>query len=256
MHLNPQVISGCFYLDSSVVLSEILEQNQSRMSKFRDDINRFNIACYVSDSVAKECNDKIDKTTDFLGNTLNKVIVAYLEGIRTQPRDLNTAKPSNNDLGTLEKAFLTINQSAREFDLISDPFQAIEEWVVAQLDKEITKPTGICLNDLVKSLILMVLMEINRLQSDFEKIVDMESKYAKRSSQKPDQTMIDMLVGAGVHRADADHISVVGVHNKIGTDKAIFLTFDYRSILLMQSKIRILTGVECCDPIYGLSHLR
>jgi hypothetical protein len=254
--LNPQAVSGCFYLDSNVIFSDILEQNKSRIKKFKDDVANFNITCYVSQTVADECKNKIDKTADFLGNTLNQIIVTYLEGIRTSPRDLKVTAPSNDDLKTLQDAFLTINQNAREFDLISDPLQAVEEWVVVELDKEVVKPTGITLNNFILSLTMMVLMKVNNLQADFEKLVEMESDYVKKSSENPDQTIINKLVAEGVHRPDADHISVVGVHNSHHTDKAIFLTLDYKSIILRWVKIRKLTGIECSDPIYGLSHLR
>lgn len=251
-----QPISGCFYLDSSIVFSEVLEQNKPRMDKFKGDVNNHNITCLVSTSVIEECQGKIEKTTDFLGSTLKDVLVAYLEGIRTTPRDLSSTKPSNEDLHVLQEAFLTVKQTAREFDLISDPFQAIEEWVVSKLDKEIEKPKGSFLSDFVLALTGTILKEINSLQSDFERLVELEDDYITQSDQKTDAGTIDTLVGIGVHRPDADHISVIESHRRNKGGKAIFLTFDYKSILLKSGKIRKVNNIECCDPIYGLSYLR
>lgn len=253
--MSRNAISGCFYLDSCVVLSEILGQHSARMTKFKKDVKEYEITCYVSESVMKECEGKIKKTTDFLGGILKDVIIVYLEGIRS-PRKLDTAKVSNDDLHRIKEAFLTVNQTAREFDLITDPFQAVEEWIVEKLEREIAKPKGITLDEFVASLTATILDEINKLQSDFERIVELEADYITKSNQTPDPQVAQILVQNGIHQPDADHISVVASHQKNVGEKVIFLTFDYKSILLKWDRIRRVSNIICCDPIYGLSHLR
>lgn len=253
--MSHHTISGCFYLDSCVVLSEILRQHGSRMAKFKKDVKEYGITCYVSESVIKECESKIKKTTDFLGGILKNVIVVYLEGI-TSPRKLDNAKVSNDDLHKIKEAFLTVNQTAREFDLITDPFQAVEEWIVEKLEKEIVKSKKITLAEFVTSLTATILQEINKLQSDFERIVELEADYITKSNQMPDPQVAQILVKNGIHQPDAGHISVVASHQKNVGGKAVFLTFDYKTILLRWDIIRRISDVICCDPIYGLSHLR
>jgi hypothetical protein len=239
------------------VLSDVLGQNKSRMDKFKNDVKNYGISCLVSKTVQNECEDKIKRTTDFLGNTLKDVLVAYLEGVRGPTRDLTSAKPSNNDLHIIEEAFLTINQSAREFDLFSDPFQAIEEWIVTSLDSEVTKMSEVSLSDFVQRLTATVLKEITQLLSDFETLVELEGDYVMKSSEIPDPVAIGNLLTIGIHQSDAAHISSVKSHVRHTGQNAIFITFDYRSILLKGARaLTQASGIVCCDPIYGLSHIR
>lgn len=238
-----------------MIFSEILGQNKTRMDKFRRDVSHFNVTCYVSETVALECREKIERTTDFLGNVLSNIVTTYLEGTPRQ-RDLTVVKPSNRDLHVLKEAFLTINQNVRHLDLITDPFQAVEEWIVTELEREITKPSGICLQDVILLLTTEILRGINDLQSDFERIVDLEADYVRRSLLQPDQPMINLLVANGLHRADATHISVVVSHVRSRLGEAVFVTFDYVSIIMKWKAILKVAGVVCCDPIYGVSHLR
>lgn len=253
--MSKNAISGCFYLDSCVLLSEILRQNESRMAKLRADVKNHDIACYVAEGVTKECKDKIKETTDFLGDIFKKTIVAYLEGPLSK-RNLSQSKPSNADLHIMRDAFLAINSNARQFDLISDPFQAIEEWIVVELEKELAKPTGKSLEDLLVSLTATTLKEITNLESDFERIVEFEAEYVKKSNQVPDKAMSDLLFSKGIHNPDCIHISVAFGHCNRTREKAVFLTFDYRTIIRRWFIIKRLSGVMCCDPIYGLSYLR
>jgi len=254
--LSLHSVSGCFYLDSCIVLSEILGRNKARMDKLRNDVENYNIDCYIPQSVIDECEKKIKDTIDFLGNILRNVIVVYLEGVRTKERDLSSTKPSNEDLHILEKAFLTISQTIRQFDLITDPFQAVEEWVVEKLDKEIANPTEISLNDFIRRLTAIILREINKLKSDFERLVELEADYISKSNLAPDPKIVNDLVNIGIHKPDADHISTIESHRKNRGTYAVFLTFDYRTIILNRFRIERVSAIICCDPIYGLSYLR
>ena len=247
-------------MDSCVVLSEILGDNKTRMEKFKQDVNNHNINCYVSSSVVTECDYLIKKTINFLDFVLKNVIVTYLEGIRTKPRDLGVTQVSNEDLHIVKEAFMEVNQAARRFDLITDPFQAVEEWLVEKLDKEVEKSKRGMLGDFVVLLTAAILEEINKMQSDFETLVDLEASYITKSTHSPDRPIIDLLLQNGIHTTDAVHISVVESHQRANSSRAVFLTFDYKTILLnwarIQSADNRLKNIVCCDPIYGLSYLR
>jgi len=258
--LSKSTIQGCFYLDSCVVLSEVLGQNKTRMGKFKQDVRKHGINCYVSPSVVTECEYLIKNTINFLDFVLKRVVIVYLEGITTKPRDLNTAQVSNEDLHLTKEAFMTVNQTARQFDLLTDPFQAIEEWLVEKLDAEVEKTKKGVLGDFVISLTATILEEITKLESAFETLVDLEASYISKSTQSPCRPIVDLLVQNGIHTADAVHISVVESHQRSHHNKAVFLTFDYKTILLKWTNIQRsesrLRSIFCCDPIYGLSHLR
>lgn len=156
----------------------------------------------------------------------------------------------------MRDAFLVINSNARHFDLISDPFQAIEEWIVVELEKELAKPTGKSLEDFLVLLTSTILKEITSLENDFERIVEFEAEYVKKSDQNPDAAMSALLSANGIHYPDCEHISVAFTHYNKTRQKAVFLTFDYRTIILHWFRIKSFSGVVCCDPIYGLSCLR
>ena len=230
------------------------------MGKFKQDVQKHRINCYVSPSVVTECEYLIKNTINFLDFVLKKVLVVYLEGITTKPRDLDSTQVSNEDLRTIKEAFMTVNQTARQFDLITDPFQAVEEWFVEKLDTEVEKTKKRMLGDFVVSLTATILEEITKLESAFETLVDLEASYISKSTQSPYRPVVDLLVQNGIHTADAVHISVVESHQRSQHHKAVFVTFDYKTILLKWTDIQRfesrLRSIVCCDPIYGLSHLR
>lgn len=94
-------ISGCFHLDSCVILAEILSEYQSRMEKFRKDVSAFAIPCYVSESVQKECREKLERNTNFVGDIFRKMVEAYLQGVSVQRKNLSLP-PSYEDIKILE----------------------------------------------------------------------------------------------------------------------------------------------------------
>jgi hypothetical protein len=261
--VSEQPITGCFFLDSCVVLSEILGDNPTRMKKFKADVTRHNISCYFSNSVAQEIEDKTNRTTKFLEFVLRDVIIKYLEGIIFKPRELSTSEISNEDLRTLQYAFLTVNHAARDFDLLDDPFLAIEEWVIERLEKEVEKPKKLNVSEFVISITAKILEAITKLSSDIENYLEFENSYFNRSSEEPDESVTKLLINQGkqsLQKQDAVNISVIRTFQNKSRNNAVFLTFDYCSILLkwevFQDKNPELVDINCCDPIYGLSFLR
>lgn len=55
----------CFFLDSCVALAEILDENREVMEKFKTDVQKRGISCYLSDSVAAECDRKLSFSQTF-----------------------------------------------------------------------------------------------------------------------------------------------------------------------------------------------
>ena len=233
------------------------------MKKFKQDVTNHNISCYFSDSAAKECENKINKTTNFLGHVLRNVIIKYLEGIFLKPRDLATSRISNEDLKTLQYAFLTVNNASRDFDLLNDPFQAIEEWVIEKLENEIEKPNKAVVSDFVVFITAKILEAIAKLNSDLENYLEFENAYFTRNNQEPDENIIKLLRNQeklSLSKQDALNISEISTYQNNNKQKAVFLTFDYSSILIrwetLQDRNPELMSIDCCDPIYGLSFLR
>jgi hypothetical protein len=261
--LSKEPITGSFFLDSSVVISEILGENETRMCKFKQDVNRHNISCFFSDSVATEIEEKINKTIKFLEFVLKDVIIKYLEGIILKPRDLSKSEISNEDLKTLQYAFLTVNRAARDFDLLNDPFQAIEEWVIEKLEKEVEKPKKTFVSDFILFITAKIIEAITKLNSDLENYLEFENGFFNRYSEGTDETITKILINQGkysIKKQDALNISIISTYQNKTNNKAVFLTFDYSSILLfweiLQDRNPEIMKIDCCDPIYGLSFLR
>lgn len=248
-------VSGCFYVDSCVIFSEILGQNQQKMKKLRKDVLANKIDCYISESVDDEVAEKIQRTINFLGNILKETIIVYLEDSITNPRDLMTIKPTNNDIHILKEAFLAINVNIRHLNLVTDPFRMVEEWLVEKFDDEISKKSKQTIGMIIIFLTKIILQEIVKINSNYERIVKLEADYIRNSNQTPDSYINAELQRLGIHRPDSDHISVMKSHFSNTTENAIFLTLDF-GIIRKWELIKNYCDIIVCDPIYGLSHLR
>ncbi len=248
-------ISGCFYVDSCVILSEILGQNQQKMKKLRKDILTNGIDCFISKSVADEVTEKIQSTSNFLGNILKETIIVYLEDSITNPRDLTSINPTNNDLHILKEAFLTVNINIKYLNLITDPFRMVEEWLVEKFDDEISKNTKQTIGNIIINLTKIILQEVVKINMNYERIVQLEANYIHNSNQTPDNNTNRELQTLGIHRPDSDHISVIKSHFINTKENAIFLTLDF-GIIKKWNLIKNVFDIIVCDPIYGLSHLR
>ncbi|MEM0356963.1 MAG: hypothetical protein QXL77_01105 [Candidatus Bathyarchaeia archaeon] len=257
----PHGVHGCFYLDACVILADILQESryQKRIDKLKKDVHKYNITCYVSNSVEEECKTKIEKTVDFIDNVLRKTIIIFLEKGPYQQRELDKCKISNEDLHLLNDAFLTLmkSQSSKKGQSpLMDPIRAIEEYVVIKMEEEIEKNSQITLSEFIKRITALILKETTRIKSEFQRLILFEGDYITRSDQKEDPLVTAKLVqSAKIHYDDAVHISIVASHKK-EKGEAVFLTFDYHSILSKHNEIRKICDVVCCDPIYGLSYLR
>lgn len=248
-------IDGCFYLDSCVILAEILMEYQSRMDKFRKDVLSYAIPCYVSASVQKECEEKLEKNTNFVGDTFKKMTEAYLEGIKAQRKSLSSP-PTYEDIRILEDMFILLYQNLKPLDILQSPLQVIEEWVVQFLEREISRPTALSLQVFINRMIGLYLMKMTNIATAYEQLVVYEQKYVKRSTATPEKNDIDSLAGVGIHSPDADHIASAAKHKKDTGKETAFLTFDYKSIIQMKYEVQKLIEITCCDPIYGINHLR
>lgn len=254
----PYSVQGCFYLDACVILADILQESryQKRINKLKNDVRKYNITCYVSNSVEEECKTKINNTVDFIDNVLRKTIIIFLEKGPYQQRELDKCKISNEDLHLLNTAFLTLMKSGKKVGPLTDPIRAIEEYIVIKIEEEIEKNSQITLLEFIKKITALILKETTRIKSEFQRLIIFEGDYITRSEQKEDPLITAKLEqSAKIHHDDAVHISIVASHKK-EKGEAVFLTFDYNSILSKHDEIRKICEVVCCDPIYGLSYLR
>jgi hypothetical protein len=234
------------------------------MTKFKVDVHAHHITCHLSTSVVSECDYKIKQTLDFLDKILKSDLIYALEhptGSSSTTKDLNKTPINSSDISIVEETFMEITNASYSYNALRDPIRAIEEWLIEQMDKDVDNSKPPMLSKFLNDLTSSVLKEINRINAIYESLVEFETDYIKKSTQPNDSTTASFLVNCGLEPSDAKHISVVKSHIKNCGNKAVFLTFDYDTILNKWKHLKDtfsiqLKDVDCCDPIYGLNHLR
>jgi len=224
------------------------------MNKFKNDIEQNSIPCYISNSVKRELEGKIEDTLKFLGETLKELIKYYLEGGKKR-RGLPLNSPLNSDdIISLEKFFIRIHsRRGRGIETLPAPAYAIEEWVVSFLNEKIMEGERINIDEFLTELTQTLLVASANIESRYEELITFEREYIKESNEVPDKAVIDSLRNIGIHDPDATHIASAEKH--IATEPTVFITNDYGTILNRQAEIRRLVNLFCCDPIYGVYHL-
>lgn len=147
-------------------------------------------------------------------------------------------------------------QSLKPLDILQSPLQAIEEWVVQFLEKEIPRTTALSLEAFINKMIGIYLMKMTNVEGAYELLVVFEQRYVKKSTDVPERDDIASLASMGIHSPDDEHIAAAAKHKKDTSEETAFLTFDYKSIIQLKYGIQKLLGITCCDPIYGINHLR
>ena len=66
-----------------MVFAEILGENTDIMAKFKLDMQRRSISCYISPSVVAECTRKLDFTEKFFDNVFRTFAVGHFNSARS-----------------------------------------------------------------------------------------------------------------------------------------------------------------------------
>jgi len=256
--LNPLTSTGCFFLDTNIIVSEILQEHNPRIEKLKHDSELHEIPCYISDSVKEETYDKIEETCNFLGNIVREAIKYSLEESRNQRRVSLDSPMTSEDLKALEETFSLLHGSARATRVsLESPIALVEEWAITFLGEKLGKGESINVAQFLIELSKKVLATTSSIEDPYDEIVEFERSFVKTKVIVPDSSIINALDSIGIHEPDNVHIASAFFHQtKIG-EKTVFCTLDYSSILskrdLMWNQLNI--RIECRDPLYALYHL-
>jgi rRNA maturation endonuclease Nob1 len=221
------------------------------MSKFKSDIARGPnvVQCLISESIKKECDDKIKQTTDFLGQTLSHSIKVALE----ERRKVNPNSPlTYEDILALENVFMAWRLSSRGGPIVS-AIEAIEEWAITFLGEKINQRSDIDIQRFLLELTMKILNLIAEIQNPYDELISFEKGFIKKTNEIPDPHALNMLIQIGVHVIDATHIAVAVNYVSKG-ERVAYVTTDY-GILNKREEIREKVGITCCDPVYAIYHL-
>lgn len=246
---------GCFFLDSCVLISEILNENNPRIRKLKNDAQSHHIPCYFSNSVEKEIQDKVIATTDFLGNALKDTILIHLEDSRNKRGISVTDSVNNDDIKALEELFNGFRGAVRTIGSLPNPLILVEEWVISYLADNLNKRASIGIADFVKELVKSVLKLTVEIQNSLDFFITFERGFVKKKSVPFDSRISTSIEKLGIHSPDSDHIAGAIANQCITSQKTIFVTIDFNTILNKRDVIQKNHRIECCDPLYAFHHL-
>jgi len=255
--LQSLTLSGCFFIDSNIILSEILKQNKPRIDKFKRDVDFHGIPCYISESAKRECDTKIETTLNFLGTIIRESIKLALEESRRNRRISITSPISSDDIIALEKSFSTLHGATRAIQLpLFSPIQIVEEWAVAFLGEKLEQGVSIDIRQFLVELVKKLLALTSSIEDPYDELVTFERRFAKKINVVVDASIVDLLDrGMGIHEPNATHIASAISHQTNSNEKTVFVTLDFGSIIRRQDEIKRLLNIVCCDPLYAIYHL-
>jgi hypothetical protein len=247
---------GCFFLDTCILISEILNENNPRIQKLKKDAAFHDVRCYVSDSVEKETEKKVKETTDFLGNAIKDTLCIHLVESR-KGRKIPIPDPmTNDDIKALEELFYGFQTAVRKSGIaLPNPLSSIEEWVISYLSEKLDEGRKIGIDEFAVDLVKSILKLTGSIQDSYDYLISFEKGFVKKRSVilNPKTVYdVDML---GVHNLDSEHIASAVENQRNSSEKTAFVTLDFSTILSKCDNIRTTLGIECCDPLYALHHL-
>jgi hypothetical protein len=250
--------AGCFFLDSNILIPEILTQNNVRIWKLKKDASSHKIPCYFSDSVKVETEKKVRDTTDFMGKAIKDTLVVQLEDSRTK-RGIPLSDPLTvQDIKALEDMFYGFHGIARTQRTLTDPISLIEEWVISFLAEKLDKGISITIPDLGRELVKSVLKLTVNIQESYDNLVTFEKGFVNKKNVLVDSRMVKTVADLellGIHAPDSDHVASAIMNQILSSEKTVFVSLDFSTILNKRDTIRMNFRIECCDPLYAIHHL-
>ena len=247
---------GCFFLDTCIILSEILKENTPRIEKLKKDSSFHNIPCYISDSVETESYEKVQETCTFLGNVVRETIKYSLLDSRKRSNIPSTAPMTSNDIRVLEDLFSSYYDALRTTKVgLTNPVSVIEEWTISFLGEQLDKGVAIDVNQFLVELVKKLLALTSSIEDLYDDLVTFQGSFVKKKHVAVNASTINTLQNTGVHKPDYYHIGSAISHQIGSKEKTVFVTLDYTSILNKRHLIRKQLRIECCDPLYALHHL-
>ncbi|MDR0471338.1 MAG: hypothetical protein LBH79_06415 [Nitrososphaerota archaeon] len=247
----------CFFLDANLVLSDILNENNPRLAKLKNDAHLNKIPCYISDSVKNEVKSKVQRTTDFLGTAIRETVYTALVESRDKRKIPSDAPIDFSDVKALEDLFSEYHVMAKRQGSLTGPLMEVEQWSIQFIADKLDKGLTITIDGFLLELTKTVLLNISTIADVCDNLVEFEKGHIKTKVIAVDERVKQIAriaEGYGIHAPDSLHVACVHQYQALKNEQAVFATRDYGIIKqkngLWERKIHI----EISDPLYAFYH--
>ena len=247
---------GCFFLDTNIILSDILKENTPRIEKLKKDSSFHKIPCYASDSVGKESYKKVQQTSNFLGNIVRETIQYSISESRKNRSIPPTEPITSGDVKALEDLFSAYHDAISITRIgLRSPTSLVEEWAISFLGEKLDQRTTITISEFLTELVKKLLELTSSIEDSYDHLVTFQRGFVKTKNIALDSRVVSFLKTLDIHETDCDHIASALMYQTRTGEKTVFVTLDFSSILDKRHEIAKQLGIECCDPLYALHHL-
>jgi len=253
--LSAPTVPQCFFLDANIVISDILNENNPRIAKLKEDARLNSIPCYISDSVKTEIYGKITLTSNFLGNAVRDTVSVALEDARAK-RGTPLAAPMNkNDVRALEDLFSICHDTARSQKLsLIGPLQEVEQWAIKFVGDKLNQGANITIGNFLVELTKKLLDTTSKIEGVYDNLVEFEMGHIKTKTIPVTQPLANIVYNVGIHNPDNVHIAVAFTYQVSNKEKVVFATQDYGIINKKQDLWKQQIMIELSDPLYAFYH--
>jgi hypothetical protein len=253
--LSAPSVPRCFFLDTNIVISDILNENNPRIAKLKEDARLHNIPCYISDSVKTEIYGKVTLTSNFLGNAVRATVRAALEDARAKKGTPSTAPMNNSDVRALEDLFSICHGTARSQKLsLIGPLQEVEQWAIRFVGDKLNQGANINIDDFLVELSKTLLATTSTIEGICDNLLEFEMGHIKTKTIPVTQALADIVYNIGIHSPDNVHIAVAFAYQVSNNEKVVFATQDYGILGKKEDLWKQHVRIELSDPLYALYH--
>jgi predicted nucleic acid-binding protein len=246
----------CFFLDANIVISDILNENNPRIAKLKEDAKFHKIPCYISDSVKTEVYGKVNLTSNFLGEAVRKTVKDALEDARAKRGTSLTAPMNNYDVRALEDLFWICHNAARSQKLsLIGPLKEVEEWAIQFIGDKLNQGANLSVDDFLVELAKKLLETTSAIEDVYDNLVEFEMGHIKTKIIPVPKALADLVYNVGIHSPDNVHIAVAFTYQVSNNEKVVFATQDYGILGKKQELWKQKVKIELSDPLYAFYHL-
>jgi hypothetical protein len=237
------------------VISDILNENNLRIGKMKEDARLNNIPCYISDSIKTEVYGKVTNTCNFLGNAVRDTVKDALENARAKRGTPANAPIDNADIKALEDLFCICHSPARTQNLpLIGPVLEIEQWAVKFIGDKLNEGAKITIDDFLVEMSKKLLATTSLIEDVYDNLVEFEMGYIKTKTIPVTRPLADLIFDVGVHSPDNVHIAVAFTYQVSNNEKVVFVTQDYGILGKKDDLWNHSIRIELSDPLYAFYH--
>ena len=248
----------CCFLDSSILVSDFFGKFKSRIEKLWNIRKIHSIPCYISSSVEKECNEKMDDILNFIGDNI-LLLKMHIAGEKSKTQ--HEIILGEQDLVLIEllikDRFNELSQKAhsegRQIPEIEQEFlRTLEEELVDFLEGKFKESASLHMEE-IDNFLAKCLNDFLFIREAFK---EQRRSLSQMIEVEPDSRTVENIKRLGIPTKDSFHIASAMKYALSNKLSAVFVSVDYRTILRFQEDLYQNFGVQACDPVYAYYHLK